>query len=54
MIADDDVEEIPFDDNEVPALPEREIQPPRVNTFFDNDTAAADKSVATVSGVTTH
>jgi len=35
-----DVEEIPFDDNEEAAMPCRDIQPPRVNTFFDDETQA--------------
>ena len=39
----DDVEEIPFDEHEDPAKPERDFQPPRVNTFFE---AGADDTTA--------
>ena len=41
VLIQDDVEEIPIDDNEISAQPDRDIQPPRVNTFFDNDAARA-------------
>ena len=40
MIEADDVEEIPFDDAEVPAKPERDIQPPKVNTIIKEEESA--------------
>ena len=38
-VIQEDIEEIPFIDTEPPTKPERDFQPPRVNTFFDINSA---------------
>ena len=43
---EDDVEEIPFDDNIDSALPDPDVQPPRVNTLFSDPEKPIEKAVA--------
>ena len=46
----DDVEEIPCENDEVPVKPERDFQPPRVNTFFNNESGDSSGKQATHGG----
>ena len=46
VLMEDDVEEIPFDDNIDSALPDPDVQPPRVNTLFSDPEKPIEKAVA--------
>ena len=45
VLMEDDVEEIPFDDNIDSALPDPDVQPPRVNTLFSDPEKPIEKAV---------